>query len=141
MCSIVDDALTMLDEKKCGVLLLLDQSAAFDTVVHSLLIDDLRGVGIDGSALGLLKDYLTNRKYSVQIGNEFSEERLLERGVPQGSVLGPILFCIYTRELANILMSLGVQFKLFADDTHIYLYFVNVEVSSNKINEVCGEMG
>ena len=126
----------MLDEKKCGILIMLDLSAAFDTVVHRLLIEDLKLVGVEGDALQYMESYLSNREYCVQIGRKFSERKILERGVPQGSILGPLLFCIYTRELASLLEELGVQFRLFADDTQIYLTFINVDVTSRIINEV-----
>ena len=82
---------------------LLDLSAAFDTVVHNFLLDDLRAIGITHGALNYLKSYLMNREYCVQIGDSLSDSRPLSRGVPQGSVLGPILFCIYTIELSLLL--------------------------------------
>ena len=98
MCSVINDLLVLMDNGKCGVLILLDLSAAFDTVVHTLLLDDCRAIGIEGNALDYIQSYLENRTYCVQIGKSFSSVRHLERGIPQGSVLGPILFCIYTIE-------------------------------------------
>ena len=136
LCSVVNDLLMLMDEGKCGVLILLDLSAAFDTVVHSLLLEDLKAIGIEGEALEFLENYLNNRTYCVQIGKSFSRTKALVRGVPQGSVLGPILFCIYTIELMYLLESHGVHFQLFADDTQFYLTLENVEDSERKINEV-----
>ena len=66
-------------------------SAAFDTVVHSLLLKDLIAIGIEGEALDYLESFLINRTYCVQIEESFSRTKVLTRGVPQGSVLGPIL--------------------------------------------------
>ena len=108
LCSVVNDLLIMLDEGKCGILILLDLSAAFDTVVHSLLLKDLKAIGIEGEALDYLESFLINRTYCVQIEESFSRTKVLTRGVPQGSVLGPILFCIYTIELMYLLKNHGV---------------------------------
>ncbi|MEO1808772.1 MAG: reverse transcriptase family protein, partial [Bacteroidota bacterium] len=138
--AVVDDCIGMLDGGECGILILLDLSAAFDTVVHNLLLEDLREVGIEGDALKLMESYLSQRKFQVQIGDSLSEERGLDRGVPQGSVLGPLLFCIYTRKLACLLERLGIKFKLFADDTQIYIVFVGVENTPRKIQEVLLEV-
>lgn len=77
----------------------MDLSAAFDTVVHEILLCDCNKIGIEGPALAYLKSYSGNRTYHVQIGKAFSEMKTLDRSVPQGSVLDPILFFIYTTEL------------------------------------------
>ena len=67
--SVINDLILTMDEGRCGVLILLDLSAAFDTVVHELLFEDLRAAGVSGEALGLLIDYLSNRRYCVQVGD------------------------------------------------------------------------
>ena len=72
MCTIVSDLILNMDKGKCCVLIILDLSAAFDTVVHELLLEDLKNIGIDGDALHFLKDYLNDIKYCVQIGETFS---------------------------------------------------------------------
>ena len=136
LCSVVNDLLIMLDEGKCGILILSDLSAAFDTVVHSLLLKDLKAIGIEGEALDYLKSFLMNRTYCVQIEESFSRTKVLTRGVPQGSVLGPILFCIYTIELMYLLENHEVRFQLFADDTQFYLSLGIVEDTERKINNV-----
>ena len=110
MCSVINDLLVLMDNGKCGVLILLDLSAAFDTVVHTLLLDDCRAIGIEGNALDYIQSYLENRTYCVQIGKSFSNVRHLKRGVPQGSVLGPILFCI--TQLNYLICLRGMEFVL-----------------------------
>ena len=86
-------------------------------------------------ALKYLENYLGNRSYCVQIGNCSSSHEALTRGVPQGSVLGPILFCIYTIGLSRILKQ-GVTFKLFADDTPFYFPISDIGNTTAKINSV-----
>ena len=136
MCSVVSDLLEWVDNGKCGILVLLDLSAAFDTVVHELLISDLKAIGINNDALRYLENYLADRKFCVQIGNSFSPYEPLRRGVPQGSVLGPILFCIYTIGLSRVLQSFGLKFKLFADDTQFYMCINDIDITIENINEV-----
>ena len=110
-----------MDEGRCGVLVLFDLSAAFDTVVHELLLDDLRAIGVTHRAVRYIRSYLEDRKYCVQIKNSFSDLKMLRRGVPQGSVLGPVFFCIYTIELSYLLQEHGVAFTLYADDTVLFV--------------------
>ena len=85
------------------MLLLLDLSAAFDTVSHSILIRRLKDrIGVSGKALEWFISYLSERKQSVCINNSHSESVDLKYDVPQGSILGPILFTVYTLPLAGI---------------------------------------
>lgn len=89
-----------------AVLVLLDLSAAFDTVDHSILAERLRQwVGVSGSAhpLTLLSSYLSDRSFSVCLGPYMSETVALSCGVPQGSVLGPLLFALYMLPLGHII--------------------------------------
>ena len=136
LCDIVSDLLEYMDDGKCVILILLDLSAVFDTVDHELLIDDLMYIGVEGVALKWFKSYLENRSYHVIINGTKSERRTLQRGVPQGSVLGPILFSIYTIELAWILKHLSVKFKMFADDTQLYFIINNVEDTITALNSL-----
>ena len=80
---------------KASLLVLLDMSAAFDTVDHQLLLSDISDCGIEGTAFSLLESYLENREQCVSIGETLSEPTTLQYGVPQGSVLGPVLFSVY----------------------------------------------
>ena len=101
--------------------MLLDLSAAFDTIDHKKLLDLLDvSFGIRGDTLKWFSSYLINRTQSVHIGSTFSTEQTLSFGVPQGSVLGPILFTIYTTPLGQIIRKHGLTFHLYAHDTLLY---------------------
>ena len=119
-----NDILKSIDDKKCVVLLLLDLSAAFDTVDHKILLHRLRSrFGIKGKALLWLQSYLTDRSQSVQIDGSTSSTRPLRFGVPQGSVLGPLLYLLYTAPLGDLIRCHSMDFHMYADDTQLYTTF------------------
>ena len=93
--SILDDFLNKLDNNYNIQLILLDLSTAFDTIDHSILIKRLEDIGIVGIPLALVKSYLSERTFSIQIDNHYSSTCKMYYGVPQGSVLGPLLFSLY----------------------------------------------
>jgi len=100
---------------------LLDLSAAFDTVDHSILLSFLKDhIGLSGAVLNILESYLQNRTQCISIDNILSEVSRLIFGVPQGSVLGPIIFCTYTIPLGAILRHHNMPYQIYADDTQLY---------------------
>ena len=107
-----------IDKGKYGCGIFIDLRKAFDTVNHNILLMKLEHYGIRESALLWFAAYLNKRKQFVSINGENSELRELSCGVPQGSVLGPLLFLIYINDLPNISSKLDIF--LFADDTNIY---------------------
>jgi hypothetical protein len=114
------DIITALDNRKVAALILLDLSAAFDTIDHRVLIRRLENsFGITGQALDWFDSYLTNRTVSVLVNEESSSPHPLHIGVPQGSVLGPILFTCYTTPSGDIIS----RRHFYADDTQLYIAF------------------
>ena len=100
----------------CGVF--IDLQKAFDTVNHSILLQKMEHYGIRGTALNWFTSYLSERQQYVSVNGNTSDQLEISCGVPQGSVLGPLLFLIYINDLPNV--SKFLSFFLFADDTDIY---------------------
>jgi len=115
-----------LDSGSMVVLLMIDLSAAFDTLDHATLIKRFEhSFGITGEALQWVSSYLANRSQSVTINGEQSEESILQFGVPQGSVLGPKEYCMYTRPVGTIVRQHGMSHMSYADDTQAYEIFAS----------------
>ena len=113
---------TAVDRKCTTILVLLDLSCAFDTINHEILLRRLEhSVGISGAALEWLHYYVSERYHQVAVSSAKSSHCLLERGVPQGSVLGPLLYCVYTRPIGDIVTRHGLQYHCYSDDTQIYV--------------------
>jgi hypothetical protein len=112
-------------------LTLLDLSAAFDTVDHPTLLRRLEVTyGIHGSALSWFASYLSDRTQYVRVGTTSSRPTRLRFGVPQGSVLGPILFLLYTADLIGLIERHGLRPHLYADDTQVYGFCHPLEATS-----------
>ena len=126
----VDIILDMLDEGAPVDLLYFDFSKAFDTVPHYRLLSKLEGYGISGSMLHIVRDFLSDRKIRVVVGGEFSDSCEVSSGVPQGSVLGPLLFVLYINDLPDNVKS---SIKLFADDLKLIGNANNCEDISRDI--------
>ena len=124
----------MISDGNLVAVILLDLSAAFDTVDHKVLIDRLKAdFDITGGALKWMKSYLGNRTFSVKIRNAYSHKITLLFGVPQGSLLWPILFILYTKEITIITEKYGLKVQVYADDYQLYIGFKKDDGSDIQI--------
>ena len=113
-----NDILSALDTGSSAILLMLDLSAAFDTIDHDILLSRLCNVyGITGNALDWFRSYLTGRIQRVVIENSVSVDQEQDFGVPQGSLLGPRIYCMYTKLVSDIIQRHGLSHHSYADDT------------------------
>ena len=118
------DLLQAIDCQEVICLILLDLSSAFNTVDHCLLLRRLEvSFGIKETALEWIRLYLTGRTQRVSVGKVTSSPVVLSFGVPQGSVLGPVLFTLYTCPLGSICTKHDMNYHMYADDQQIYLSF------------------
>ena len=136
---ITDSILRSVDSGLGVIILLLDLSAAFDTIDHACLVSTLHNYfGIQNKALSWINSYISNRSFCVKVGSKFSLSHDLKYGVPQGSVLGPLLYTAYTAPLAEVIDRHGVNFHFYADDTQLWIPvdFNNPVTLSQQINSL-----
>ena len=138
---ICDDVLSVLDSETSIVMTFLDFSAAFDTIDHNILIEKLKkDYFLNGTVLKWFKSYIENRYSYVQIDGSYSDGKLVTCGVPQGTVLGPILFALYTQEVHKIIESYGLMFHMFADDMQIYTVYKGNESDLIPLNNCLNQV-
>ena len=142
-----DHTIRAISQQQVTGLCLLDLSAAFDTIDHSILLQRLKSwFGINNTVLSWIQSYLSSRSFTVNINNIKSSPFQLLYGVPEGSVLGPLLFILYTTPLSHIISRSSVNHKLYADDTQLFLSFSpcnfpqNIQLLQNTIFEISSWM-
>ena len=145
--SIHNDLILAMDRGEFTFLILLDLSAAFDTVDHSILLHRLQHwFGLHGTSIDWFSSYLTSRSQAVSIQNSTSSFSNLSCGVPQGSVLGSLLFTLYTTPLDSVISKNSIKYHLYADDIQLYISFTpsnstsSLEILSNTFSDILSWM-
>ena len=128
----VDNVCSALDRKEHFVTVFLDFSKAFDTVDHAILIRKLDMLGFRGPINEWFRSYLSERRQCVSVGGVTSEYKSINRGVPQGSILGPVLFILYINDMHK---ACNLKFVHYADDTTVFISGANLAQLSETLNE------
>ncbi|OON91327.1 MAG: hypothetical protein ATN33_01430 [Epulopiscium sp. Nele67-Bin001] len=127
-CYFLENLKSLLDQGGFVAAVFLDLKRAFDTINHDLLIAKLSHFNFSSNALCWMKSYLTDRKQAVQIGDSLSTYLTCSTGVPQGSILGPVLFSLYVNNLPDVCRNIKMQ--LYADDTVLYCHANSIQESA-----------
>lgn len=127
----IDNVTERLDIGNYSLGLFIDLSKAFDTLDHTILIHKLEFYGVRGKALDWFRSYLTNRQQYVQFNGTKSSLLNIKTGVPQGSILGPLLFLIYINDIVKA--SKYLYLILFADDTNVFMHHKDL----NTLQKIC----
>ena len=118
-------------------MVLLDLQKAFDTVDHKILLQKLEAIGLQKSAIDWFQSYLVDRQQSVEIGGMISEPAIITCGVPQGSILGPLLFLIYVNDIPS---AARCKSLLYADDTALIISGTNTKDIHDELSLELGSI-
>ena len=114
-------------------MILIDLQKAFDTINHDILLDKMQFMKFSKETISWFKSYLSNRKFFVNVENTFSESANLKCSVPQGSILGPLLFLLYINDLPQAIADCDI--RLYADDTCISFKHINIKTIEDTLNK------
>lgn len=129
LCEIIANA---IDINNYAIVTYLDISKAFDTINHQISLNKLLSMGVSNNFHNMIDDYLTNRQQCVKFNGEFSTKLPVKLGVPQGSILGPILFLTFINDMAYL--PLKSMLSMYADDTAVCLTGANLQQMEQVIN-------
>ena len=113
-------------------MILIDLQKAFDTIDHDILLQKLYAIGFSKHTVNWLQSYLSYRSFLVNVGNNFSQPASVSCGVPQGSILGPLLFLIYVNDMSQ---AVKCDLFLYADDTCLVCQHKDINKIENQLNE------
>ena len=125
---VTDELLQAIDDRKISALVLLDMSKAFDSIRHDILLQKLQALGVSSQSLNWFHSYLVGRSQRVRIHDAISDALPLKYGVPQGSILGPVLFTIYVNDLLSV--PTHCKSACYVDDSKLYLSFPSSDIST-----------
>ena len=129
--SVLDVAMSNMDNGSINLLCSLDMTKGFDTISHKVLLHKLRYYGFNENVISWINSYLSERTQFVKYNSRVSSELPIQRGVPQGSVLGPILFILYVNDLVNIFTDCNCT--MYADDTNLYCHAPTFAEAQSKL--------
>ena len=130
---ITNSLLSNMDKRQLTGMVFLDLAKAFDTLDHTKMLQKLSNLGFSSSAVQWFNAYLSDRTQSIKVDNVLSDPLPIQYGVPQGSILGPLLFIIYINNISSVVNYCRVQ--LYADDTLLYVSSPSVNVIESKLSE------
>ena len=130
--SVTDELLRAIDGKKISALVFLDMSKAFDSIRHDILLQKLQALGVSFSCRDWFHSYIVGRSQRVRIHDAISDALPLKYGVPQGSILGPVLFTIYVNDLLSV--PTYCKSACYVDDSKLYLSFPSSDMSTTIHN-------
>ena len=133
LAQLIDFVASGMDKQMHTSMILVDLQKAFDTLDHRVLLEKMKYFGLWASVIKWVESYLSNRKFLVCIDNIFSEAGTLKYGVPQGSILGPLLFLLYVNDLPQSLSDVGSY--LYGDDTCIFYQHEDIRKIENVLNK------
>jgi hypothetical protein len=140
MVKMTEDWRRALDNRQVVGVLFIDLKKAFDSVSHPILLNKLHGLGISGDIWSWIMDYLSNRTQITVVNGCHSKQMKVKFGVPQGSVLGPILFSIFCNDLPEIFCEDDdTELEMYANDTTLYVIGPTVDIVTFRLNEVLGK--
>ena len=131
--NVTDEWLQAMDKQCYTGVVFVDLKKAFDTVDHEVLLEKLKIIGISDSSIVWFREYLQNRRIVTQVGNTLSREQCISYGVPQGSILGPLLFALYINDMVKTVENCKIH--LYADDTVLYFSSKNPHTVQQKLQQ------